>query len=1171
MPVSPPADRDGFDVAVICALPLEAECVQASFDEQWDKNYGKAHGDHNAYTLGVISGHNVVLAHMPEMGKVSAATVAAGLRSSFRFIRFAFIVGICGAAPFGPGGQTEIILGDVVISETLVQYDIGKQYPSTFQSNAKLGISLTRPGSEIRSMLAKLKITSNRVKLQDDALLHTTVLQDRLMQTAYPGPETDKLYKSSYIHRHRRDHPICDVCQSAPQAFCVRAAGEPCDVVGCDPGELISRHRLVKDPRVQDSTASMPTPEVHLGRIGSADTVMKSAEHRDRVAEEFDLIAFEMEGAGAWDHFQNTLVIKGVCDYADSHKNKQWQYFAAATAASCLKALLGTWGFTDQVPGYGSRQSTEGRYRTPKAADAHIANPTFCGIGLPRPNPFWHVPFVHRNLPTLVGRTKETEMIESTLFGSNPRSRVALLGLGGIGKTRLALEIAEGRRTKCSVFWVQAKDAPSFESDYSAIAKLLKIPGLNTDGTDVRRLVPEYLDSHFDGEWVMILDNADDPSLWYRLGLTEDDSHSLVDYLPKGSKGSVLITTRNRQVALTLARNHVVELPELGFDEAKEMLTDQLTNPRALNDAASTQKLLEMLTCLPLAIIQSAAYMNRNDISPRMYLRLLSESEEEGVELLNEDFNDEGRYSNQQNPITTTWLLSFKQIQDQNPVAAEYLAFMSCIGEKNIPYSILPKLCPSRRETEEALGVLKAYSFLRLQGDDGDSDPLFDMHRLVRLSMRNWLRTQNMLEELVVEAATHLNSILPAVDSADRQKGMMFAPHVQILCGSPQIYDREIRYELLLNVAPYLLEIGKPGAVMKLRADVVRWCEENLGKEGELTIMAYNHYSRSLLSEHDWESAMLYSRQAFEWHEKTYGIATSLTINPLITFLRSLCHLGKSNEAQKLCERVLGELDDQKWEDYDDNLPVWQAFVNIELAAALQMQGQVEQAERLVSDVVKNSEIEDMFGGLLLLTSLHKLAQLQMANGKFAAAEQAIRRLITIHQNTQRDHHPAMAAHMSNLVVTLIEQGRYDEAAELLPQVLDLRMEIHDQNHPRYAADLYCLGYVRMKQGRKEEAIEVMTECVGLRQKLLNPNHPEVLESIRLLEAIKAHAVGTTFEYFQLDEMQDNNEGLSVVEGGGCELVTSTRQTAAKKARKPPPGSSLNRWRFLRKMVKLLK
>jgi hypothetical protein len=132
---SPPRDRRDFEIAIICALPLEATVIGAVFDKRWnDQTYGKAPRDSNAYSTGVIGRHNVVLVHMPNMGKVAAAAAAAAaaacLRASFQGIQLALVVGICGGAPFGKQLSEDIILGDVVISDGLVQYDLGRQFPN---------------------------------------------------------------------------------------------------------------------------------------------------------------------------------------------------------------------------------------------------------------------------------------------------------------------------------------------------------------------------------------------------------------------------------------------------------------------------------------------------------------------------------------------------------------------------------------------------------------------------------------------------------------------------------------------------------------------------------------------------------------------------------------------------------------------------------------------------------------------------------------------------------------------------------------------------------------------------------------------------------------------------------------------------------------------------------
>jgi hypothetical protein len=110
----PPRDRRDFEIAIICALPLEASVVGACFDKQWDDQiYGKAPSDSNAYSTGMIGHHNVVLVHMPNMGKVAAATAAACLCASFQGIQLALVVGICGAVPFGKQQGEDILVTDL--------------------------------------------------------------------------------------------------------------------------------------------------------------------------------------------------------------------------------------------------------------------------------------------------------------------------------------------------------------------------------------------------------------------------------------------------------------------------------------------------------------------------------------------------------------------------------------------------------------------------------------------------------------------------------------------------------------------------------------------------------------------------------------------------------------------------------------------------------------------------------------------------------------------------------------------------------------------------------------------------------------------------------------------------------------------------------------------------
>ena len=213
--VSQPKDRDGFEIAIICALQSEADAVEALFDEYWDEDgdqYGKAPGDTNAYTTGAIGRHNVVLAHMPGMGKGSAASVASSFRSSFGRIKLALAVGVCGGVPILANGE-EILLGDVIISTGIIQYEFGRQLPDRFVRKDALQDNLGRPNTEIRTFLSKLSGLRGRKRLGSNtfSFLQEVCKRADFQNARYPGEVNDKLYERTYRHKHR-DLSTCTIC-----------------------------------------------------------------------------------------------------------------------------------------------------------------------------------------------------------------------------------------------------------------------------------------------------------------------------------------------------------------------------------------------------------------------------------------------------------------------------------------------------------------------------------------------------------------------------------------------------------------------------------------------------------------------------------------------------------------------------------------------------------------------------------------------------------------------------------------------------------------------------------------------------------------------------------------------------------------------------------------------
>jgi nucleoside phosphorylase len=334
--------RHEFYMAIICALTVEASAVAALLDGIWIKE-GIIHGQNdksNAYTTGWMGRHNVVLVQMSGPGKIAGANTVDALLKSFPKVDLALVVGVCGGTPNHPETKEEIRLGDVIIGTEIVQYDLGRQFDNIIvRKNTRLD-DLGRPPEMIRAFENKLRgvLTSHDLHKTTEEFLRKLCATTDFQDHSYPGPENDKLYQVEYVHRHR-DEQECgtrDCFQRERAGACSTAMEMLCVDLECNPQELVHRKE-----------AKIGQPKIHFGRIGCGDSVMKSAKIRDKTARENGFIAYEMESAGIYEGIPATIVIKSVCDYADSHKNKGWQKHAAATSAACAKAVLGMWEFAD--------------------------------------------------------------------------------------------------------------------------------------------------------------------------------------------------------------------------------------------------------------------------------------------------------------------------------------------------------------------------------------------------------------------------------------------------------------------------------------------------------------------------------------------------------------------------------------------------------------------------------------------------------------------------------------------------------------------------------------------------------------------------------------------------------------------------------------------------------
>ena len=298
-----------YTAAWICALPEEFAAAKGILDEVF-KNPKQERLDENVYVVGRMAHVKTVIVCLPYRcaGTTSATRVAEQMRQTFRTLQYTLLVGVAGGMP---SAKADIRLGDVVVSVSLgespavVQYDYGKEITNGF---IKITSHLNRPPDGLLKGISLLEARRLAPDSGETFPIESSIAsleRDSQESWSHPGSANDILFKSTYQHEDE-----CSACAK------------------CDVNYLEHRPQ-------RGSTQ----PEIHYGPIASANRVMRDGICRERVRQDTKALCVEMEAAGLMD-ISPCLVIRGICDYADSHKNKEWQRYAAATAATYAKQLL---------------------------------------------------------------------------------------------------------------------------------------------------------------------------------------------------------------------------------------------------------------------------------------------------------------------------------------------------------------------------------------------------------------------------------------------------------------------------------------------------------------------------------------------------------------------------------------------------------------------------------------------------------------------------------------------------------------------------------------------------------------------------------------------------------------------------------------------------------------
>ncbi|GAA88079.1 hypothetical protein AKAW_06193 [Aspergillus luchuensis IFO 4308] len=490
--------REDYTVGWVCALPIELAAAQAMLDTE-HSSIRLQINDPSIFILGSIAGHNVVITCLPDgqIGTSSAATVAIQMRSAFPSIRFGLMVGIGGGVP---SPEHDIRLGDVVVGRPdnqtggVVQYDFGK---STSNGFVRTGF-LNAPPVILLNAVALLR--ARHFLGRGTMTEYMEGLKDMPAFTHDRDKNRDVLFEAGYNH----------------------AGGMTCEA--CD-----------KEQSIQRDKREGHDIKVHYGTIASGNQVLKDAHERDRLAAELGgVLCFEMEAAGLVNNFP-CLVIRGICDYADSHKNKKWQPYAAGVAAAYAKELLSV-----IPPGHVERTR-------PMRRNA--------------PGKLFLVPFQRDgnftgrdSIMSELGRRYDAAAFERFLS-------IALVGDKDTGKSQIALEYAYRSPQHVpwlSVFWVNASSISRYRRSYQDIANSLDLPGKDEPAVDIVELVLEWLADEENGPWLVILDNVINVGVSQETGLPvllEDDVTETIPIFPsfrEAKHGSLLVTSRNLEAAISI-------------------------------------------------------------------------------------------------------------------------------------------------------------------------------------------------------------------------------------------------------------------------------------------------------------------------------------------------------------------------------------------------------------------------------------------------------------------------------------------------------------------------------------------------------------------------------------------------------------------------------------------
>ncbi|KAH7119546.1 hypothetical protein B0J11DRAFT_582076 [Dendryphion nanum] len=731
------------------------------------------------------------------------------------------------------------------------------------------------------------------------------------------------------------------------------------------------------------------------------------------------------------------------------------------------------------------------------------------------PSPSCTIPFCHD--PDFIDRGTLLDQVLKKC--SAPASKIALVGLGGVGKSQLAIEHAHRtheRSPETWVFWVYASNAVRFEQSYRDIADRVKISGRQDPKANIFKLVHDWLRDG-EGQWLLILDNVDDARFLLNSqanghGQAADSTNTrrpLRDYLPCCRHGSILVTTRNKEAALKLVEQRdIITVEPMDKAEAQALFEKKLG---AQGNSDEVGELAAALEYMPLAIVQAAAYITQRapQCLVRQYLKEFKKSERKKTSLLHRDGGQLRRDNEAKNSIIVTWEISFQHIYDTRPSAADLLSLMSFFDRQGIPEELLR----NRMERGDAEGgqeghgnddqdgdgvedefkddVLALRNFCFVSVDiDGTS---FEMHALVQLATRKWLEANGTLEQWKQQFINNLCAAFPTGKYENWARCQALFAHAKAAAGQkPEGRESLAQWATLLYRAAWYS--SETGSIINLEALAVKSMEVRkkvLGLEHEDTMWSMAMVGEAYRVGGRWKEAEKLGVQVIEAFKMKLGLDHPDTLTSMNNLALTYLDQGRWEEAEKLNAQVM---EARKTKLGPDHLNTLTSMNN--LALTYMDQRRWEEAEKLNVQVMEAFKMKLGLDHPNTLTSMASLASTYWKQGRWEEAEKLFMQVIEARKMKLGLDHPDTLGSMANLASTYRKQGRWEEAKKLNVQVMEAFKTKLGLDHPNTLTSMASLASTYWKQGRWEEAEKLFMQVIEARKTKLGPDHPNTLTSM---------------------------------------------------------------------------